>query len=398
MGNHILLFVFENLEDVHRVLLSEPWTFDKHLVVVQKYEKNTPLQDVSFNKTSMWMQVFDIPVRYMTKEVAEDICSAAGEVCLSESHPTEVGGSFVRVRVRVDTTQPLCRGRVVDLEEGGRVWVSFKYERLPIICYWCGHLDHDERDCPVWIESRGTLKHQDKQFGPFMRASLNVNPRKTVLHVSGFYENRGSHQNSHEKQKESTGSHSEMETSPENTLPPLSGEEAGMDTSSVAVNAINAEVSLIVSRQRIDVEMTTDTLDKAVSSSPPAGFHHPNGRDVSTVEGRSSMGDAEPPPKISNQVLDPKITGTYAEGDPFLAKLQEIDRDLKKFECVPCGERECAGNKQSAQTLQTVGSHNGELGLLGSIIGEQKKSGEIGKCKVSKGPAGEEKIGPGDQN
>ena len=94
MGNHILLFVFGNLEDVHRVLLSEPWTFDKHLVVVQKYEKNTPLQDVSFNKTSMWVQVFDIPVRYMTKEVAEDICSAAGEVCPSESHPTEVGGSL----------------------------------------------------------------------------------------------------------------------------------------------------------------------------------------------------------------------------------------------------------------------------------------------------------------
>nr|XP_023920447.1 uncharacterized protein At4g02000-like [Quercus suber] len=158
MGNHILLFVFGNQEDVHRVLLSKPWTLDKHLVVVQKYERNTPLQDVSFNKTSLWVQVFDIPVRYMTKEVAEDICSSVGEVCLSKIHPTEVGGSFVRVRVRVDVTQPLCRGRVVDLEEGDRVWVSFKYERLPILCYLCGRLDHDERDCPVWIESKGTLK------------------------------------------------------------------------------------------------------------------------------------------------------------------------------------------------------------------------------------------------
>ena len=55
MGNHTLLFVFRNQEDVHRVLSSEPWTFDKHLVVVQKYEKNTPLQDVRFNKTSLWV-------------------------------------------------------------------------------------------------------------------------------------------------------------------------------------------------------------------------------------------------------------------------------------------------------------------------------------------------------
>ena len=103
MGNHILLFVFGNQEDVHWVLLSEPWNFNKHLVVVQKYEKNTPLQDVRFNKTSLWVQVFDIPVRYMTKEVVEDICSSVGEVCLLETHPTEVGGSFVWVRVRVDT-------------------------------------------------------------------------------------------------------------------------------------------------------------------------------------------------------------------------------------------------------------------------------------------------------
>ena len=135
MGNHTLLFVFENQEDIHCVLLSEPWTFDKHLVVVQKYEKNTSLQDVSFNKTSLWVQVFNIPVRYMTREVAKEICSSVGEVCLLGTHLTEVGGSFVRVRVRVDTTQPLCRGRIVDLEEGGRVEVSFKYERLPIICY-----------------------------------------------------------------------------------------------------------------------------------------------------------------------------------------------------------------------------------------------------------------------
>ena len=107
MGNHILLFVFENQEYVNRVLLSEPWTFDKHLVVVHKYERNTPIQDFSFNKTSFWVQVYDIPISYMTKEVAKDLCSSVGEVCRSNTQPTEEGGCFVQVRVRVDVTQPL---------------------------------------------------------------------------------------------------------------------------------------------------------------------------------------------------------------------------------------------------------------------------------------------------
>ena len=54
----------------------------------------------------------------MSKEVAEDICSSMGEVGHPESHPTEEGGCCVRVRVKVDVTQPLCRGRLVNLEEG----------------------------------------------------------------------------------------------------------------------------------------------------------------------------------------------------------------------------------------------------------------------------------------
>ena len=57
----------------------------------------------------------------MTKEVEKDICSSVGEVYRSETHPTEEGGCFVQVRVRVDVSEPLCRGRVVNLEEGGRV-------------------------------------------------------------------------------------------------------------------------------------------------------------------------------------------------------------------------------------------------------------------------------------
>lgn len=56
-------------------------------------------------------------------------------------------------------------------EEGGRVWMSFKYERLPNICYWCGRLDHDDKNCALWIESKGSLRPQDKKFGSFIRAT-----------------------------------------------------------------------------------------------------------------------------------------------------------------------------------------------------------------------------------
>lgn len=35
LDDHIILFTFDNKDDVDRILLSELWSFDKHLVVLQ---------------------------------------------------------------------------------------------------------------------------------------------------------------------------------------------------------------------------------------------------------------------------------------------------------------------------------------------------------------------------
>ena len=43
---------------------------------------------------------------------------------------------------------------------------------MPIFCDWCGLLNHNERDCKLWVHSRGTLKKEDQQYGVLMKASL----------------------------------------------------------------------------------------------------------------------------------------------------------------------------------------------------------------------------------
>ena len=34
VGDHILLFIFDNKKEVDKIFASEPWSFDKHLVVL----------------------------------------------------------------------------------------------------------------------------------------------------------------------------------------------------------------------------------------------------------------------------------------------------------------------------------------------------------------------------
>ena len=193
----------------------------------------------------------------------------------------------------------------------------------------------------MWIESKGSHKPQDKQFGPFMCASQTVNTRKSVVHVSSFFEDRRGHQSSGEKQKASSGVQSESSPPVEKTGPPPSGEQADLETLLLAVDVINAVVYLDVSRLRTDVDLTKDSQGKAVSSPPSADKHQPIESDVSTSGGSSMIGDAELFPKTLNLVLLQKSMGTYTEGDPFLEKLQEIDSDIQKYDQVSCENKGC---------------------------------------------------------
>ena len=134
MGNHIVLFIFDNKREVETIIENKPWSFDKHLMVLQRYDKDTPFEELQFNYTSVWVQVHDISIRFMNQKVAARICNQVGTVIKKQEAEGE-GGSFMRVRIRVDITIPLSRGRMVSLGEGKEIWVSFKYERLPNICY-----------------------------------------------------------------------------------------------------------------------------------------------------------------------------------------------------------------------------------------------------------------------
>ena len=110
------------------------------------------------------MQVHDIPVRFMNQKVADGICSNVGTV-IKKSETEGEGGSFMRVRVRLDITIPLSRGRKVSLGQGKELWVSFKYERLPNICYWCGYLNHDDRDCVSGLRVKVPSKKKINSLG-----------------------------------------------------------------------------------------------------------------------------------------------------------------------------------------------------------------------------------------
>ena len=117
-----------------------------------------------------------------------------------------------------------------------KTWITFKYERLPNICYWCGRLDHNDRDCEIWLESEGSLAENQKQFGPSLRASPFSPARRNVVAVPGFYT---------PKCKTATPSASATRTEDEGLTsndPPPMEEQTVVHNLATSVNTLNAQL------------------------------------------------------------------------------------------------------------------------------------------------------------
>ena len=143
--------------------------------------------EMELNKMTFWVQVHHLPVIFRTRRIAEQLYEAIGTTNVVTDEAETEGEKFMRVRVTIDISQPLCRGRVISLDSGKELWVSFKYERLPNLCYRCGRLTHDDRDCDLWVESEGSLFTEAQQFGPWVKAAPFTSTRRFMIKVPGFF-------------------------------------------------------------------------------------------------------------------------------------------------------------------------------------------------------------------
>ena len=185
-GNNVLLFAFEREVDVEKVLLGEPWSYDRHLVVLERFDGRKPISELEFKLCSFWVQIHELPFKFMSPETAMEIGETIGPISQSYDISKMKGGSFMHVQTTIDVLVPLCQGRRIMFDDKSEGWVEFQYERLPNMCYWCGMLTHDDKDCEVWLKSKGSLSLDKQQFGPWLRAPQFSLTRRQTIEVKGF--------------------------------------------------------------------------------------------------------------------------------------------------------------------------------------------------------------------
>ncbi|GAV61918.1 DUF4283 domain-containing protein/zf-CCHC_4 domain-containing protein [Cephalotus follicularis] len=148
IGNNLFLFVFNNKEDYDWVLRQESWLFDKSLVLLQKLHEEVHPSKVEWKTCLLRVRVYGVPLVCMSYKVGQIIGQSMGvteEVEWVKDRGNQ--GSYFHLRVLVPINEPLRRGMNLACGCLGKVWVYFKYEKLPNFCFVCGCLGHVERDC-----------------------------------------------------------------------------------------------------------------------------------------------------------------------------------------------------------------------------------------------------------
>lgn len=169
VGENNLIFEFDTDTDLERVLEYEPWTYDKQLAIFQRIDNATTVSSLAFNEYTFWVQIHDLPIKSMMSELGISIGNSIGKaVCVVESTNEGIIGCFLCVRVTLDVSRPLGRGR--KLKDNGVAvgWAPFRYERLLNFCYWCGCLMHEDRDYDIWLKNKGKSPIETQQFGPWL--------------------------------------------------------------------------------------------------------------------------------------------------------------------------------------------------------------------------------------
>ncbi|XP_042988686.1 uncharacterized protein LOC122316216 [Carya illinoinensis] len=172
LHSNIFLANFEDLRDKEKVLREGPWSFDKHLLLVQEVDGNKQVQQIKIREASFWVRLHDLPLRARNDRVGHRIGAKIGRVLEVDLDSGELAwGDFLRVRVSLDIRKPLLRGTRFSMGFEDSCWVRFSYERLSTFCFYCGCLGHGDRECERKTQAVPGASDDSFPYGSWLRAS-----------------------------------------------------------------------------------------------------------------------------------------------------------------------------------------------------------------------------------
>uniref|UniRef100_A0A803QIL2 DUF4283 domain-containing protein n=1 Tax=Cannabis sativa TaxID=3483 RepID=A0A803QIL2_CANSA len=183
-----LVFSFKSSQDLDRILTKNPWFLNNGLLIVERLEGIPLIWDKVLTRFPLSGRILQLPTRSITQGNLERLAGFAGEVIeVQKADVTKiVTKEFFTFKLWCDIFDPICPGFLF-LSEGRKIWLPFRYDRLPFMCFKCGFVGHDTRG------SSGRVQTATPPGFPVKRASqfdlLSINPEKITAGSSSSIDN-----------------------------------------------------------------------------------------------------------------------------------------------------------------------------------------------------------------
>lgn len=133
---------------VTNIMENGPWNIKGALFVVKPWPQELTYEEVDLT-CAFLVQVHGLPLRNMTAVNAIRISKFIGSVINVENgeHLGIIYNHHLRIRIALDTSQPLVSGFHLPRHGRSSIWVKFLYERLADYCPLCGLIGHRKSFC-----------------------------------------------------------------------------------------------------------------------------------------------------------------------------------------------------------------------------------------------------------
>jgi hypothetical protein len=158
--NGRFLFQFNHRLDAAKVMDEGPWLFDNYNMVIERISPSVVPASVDLNHIDLWLQVHQLPFGFIQPKVGQAVGRFLGELKEYDNRNT-VHSTYMRLKVRINISNPLQQCWKVRANEGNYVTILFKYEKLGVFCYLCGVIGHMDKSCPKLFD----LDHDDGTRG-----------------------------------------------------------------------------------------------------------------------------------------------------------------------------------------------------------------------------------------
>ncbi|KAF4402710.1 hypothetical protein G4B88_012495 [Cannabis sativa] len=170
-----LVFSFKSTQDLTRILAKNPWFLNNGILIMEKFEGIPCDWNKVLTRFPLSGRILNLPIRSITKGNMDRLAGFAGKLISVQNAdiPKIASKGYFTFKVWHDITTPLCPGFQFPYEDR-KIYLPYRYDRLPFMCFKCGFVGHDTRVCaePIQFFDDGSGKLQ-----PSYGSWLKVNER-----------------------------------------------------------------------------------------------------------------------------------------------------------------------------------------------------------------------------